>query len=89
MALPIALQVGMVACYGNCQSNQSSVGLIMPPSVRFGTIYHIWEGGTPTVQVGDNVMFNESDVQSRIVTEENLTFTIVPARLATKEPIPL
>lgn len=85
--LPITLATGQVAIYGtgttvspNGLSNINADGIL-----RWGSIYQVWPGGETYIYGNDNVMFNEKDVVCRIVSSANIPYTIIPARLATKQ----
>jgi hypothetical protein len=61
MSLPAYLGVGLFSIYG--MGNQVGVnGIVAPPEYRFSTVYNIWNGGDVNVQIGDSVMYKESDV---------------------------
>jgi hypothetical protein len=86
MPLPFNLPVGMVAVYGAGYNDTSPFGITMPSNFKYGTVYHIWSGGTAYMATNDIIMFREEDVRDRVViASNNNTYTIVPARLATKQ----
>lgn len=88
MSFPIKLQAGLVAVYGLGYNDTSPFGVIMPNNYKYGTIYNIWDGGTTFMAVYDIIMFREQDVDTRIVVSPfNHNYTIVPARLATKQEV--
>lgn len=88
MSFPIKLQTGLVAVYGQGYNDTNPFGIIMPNNFKFGSIYNIWDGGSPFVTLYDIIMFREEDVNARIVTSPfNHNYTIVPARLATKQNV--
>lgn len=87
-ALPISLPNGVVSIYG-MGTGVSTTGIELASqdsSVRFGSIYQIYDGGAVFVYGGDNVMFLEKDVLGR-VTYGGIPYTLIPARLVTKENI--
>ena len=85
--LPIILPAGTVAVYGvgDTVPNRMPSGVLVESEFRFGTIYGIWDGGAPYIYGGDIVFWKDGSEQVRIVTDENLTYTILPARLVTKD----
>lgn len=89
MALPIILPSGTIAVYGVGQSGAMPSGVIVETTWRFGTIYNIWDGGATFVYGGDVVMWKDGNEYTRLATTEG-TWTIIPARLVTKDipPIP-
>ena len=91
MALNITLPSGVVAIYGigaQASSPQSATpqGIVLDASYRYGTIYNIWDGGATYVYGGDIVFWEEGKQYCRVVTEENLTYTLVKFNNITKEP---
>lgn len=86
MSLPITLPIGVVAVYGNGYNDTNPFGIVMPANYKFGSVYNIWDGGSPYMAVYDKIMFREQDVVQRIVlASNNHPYTLVPARLATKQ----
>jgi hypothetical protein len=87
MPLPFNLPVGTVAVYGSGAADfPNPFSIAMPADYRYGTVYHIWSGGGAYMATNDVVMFPESSVVSRfILSSDNNTYTVVPARLATKQ----
>ena len=94
MSLPIILPSGIVAVYGaGVQASNPDTampsGVILPSDFRYGTVYNIWDGGATYIYGGDVIYWKEDNTVVRIVTENNLTYSLVPARLATKDtPLP-
>jgi len=88
--LPIVLPIGHIAIYGTgTMVSSSGVANTAPNGIlRWGSIYQVWDGGATYIYGGDTVMFKESDVVCRIASQ-NIPYTIVPARLATKDNPPL
>lgn len=85
--VPFPLPAGYVLVYGT-GINQSLSGIIpTSDNFRFATIYQIWDGGSPYVQEGENVMF---DV--RLATDSfyfnGAPYTMIPARIVTKDIAP-
>jgi hypothetical protein len=89
MAFSLNLPAGYIAVYGMGVSQGASgiTGISATSNLKFGTIYNVWAGGETYVYGGDNVMFREQDVTCRVISEHN-PYTILPARLATKEILP-
>ena len=85
MSLPIILSTGQIAIYGS-GALVSSNGIIVNPfnEYKYGSVYHIWAGGETYIYGFDSVAFRERDVVNRINYGDD-TFTIVPARLVTRE----
>lgn len=86
----IILPTGMIAVYG--PGYQTAGGMGMPSGVilgdnfRFGTVYNIWDGGATYVYGGNVVWWDETTVEpARIVTQTLETYTLLPARLVTKD----
>jgi len=94
MSLPIVLPFGTVAVYGDGvqgSTPQTAMpsGAIIPPNYRYGTVYNIWAGGEAYVYGGDIVYWKEGDQIARVVTSNNLTYSIVPAKLVTIDIEPI
>lgn len=91
MAIPIILPAGMIAVYGDGTisdaTNRMPSGALLPPNYRFGTVYNIWDGGATYVYGGDVVYWKDGVEQARIVTNDNLTYTLLAARLVTTDSI--
>lgn len=90
-SLPIILNPGEVAVYGTGNPDQSNPAFVSPNGTvfdqnqKYGTVYNIWDGGAPYIYGGDVVIFKEQDVICRIVTSNQLTYTILPvAKLVTQ-----
>lgn len=84
--LPIDLPNGVVAVYG-MGTTVSSTGIEIidqKSPIRFGQVYQVYAGGAVFVYNGDYVMFNNDEVVGRIVYQ-TVPYTLVPARLVTKE----
>lgn len=85
MSVPINLPIGYVLVYG-MGTGVSSSGIQLPTEqspLRFGTIYQIWDGGAPFIYGNDNVMFDNNDGVRLVFS--NIPYTMIPARLVTKE----
>lgn len=94
MSLPIVLPFGTVAVYGDGvqgSTPQTAMpsGAIIEPSYKYGTVYHIWSGGESYVYGGDIVYWKDGSQLARIVTAENITYTVLPARLVTIDVEPI
>lgn len=85
--LPVYLGLGMVAIYGG--GIQQSMSGITPTlkgqQFKFGTIYQI--NTVSGFQIGNSVMFRESDVQCRLAIDV-LTYTVVEAARLVLTDIP-
>lgn len=84
MAIPAVLPNGMVLVYG--WGHTQGISGIVPTTQRFlfATVYQIWDGGEVFVYGGDNVMWKEGDEYCKL-TYANNPYTMIPARLVTKE----
>lgn len=88
MSLPFTLPPGIVAVYGEGYWGVTPLGVTIPENFRMGTVYNIWDGGIAYVYQG-TVMWKEGSQYARIVTNENLTYTLLyGAQLATEQPPP-
>lgn len=85
-SLPFTLKAGQVLVYGmGTDVSPSGISNISADgALRWGSIYQVWPGGETYIYGGDNVMFNENDVVCRLAYN-NIPYTVVPARLATKQ----
>jgi hypothetical protein len=84
--LPVTLPNGVLAIYG-MGTKVSSTGIVNideQSPMRYGTVYQIYDGGEVFIYGGSNVMFNNNEIVCRVVSE-NIPYTLVPARLVTKE----
>lgn len=86
MNLPIELPVGYVLVYGTGTTvSTSGVQIVGEDSpVRYGSVYQIWDGGAAFIYGGDNVMFKDDDIYCRLLYN-NIPYTMIPARLVTKQ----
>lgn len=87
-SLPISLPNGIIAIYG-MGTAVSTTGIELTGQnnpLRFGSVYQIYDGGAVFIYGGDNVMFSETDVMGRVVYS-GIPYTLIPARLVTKENI--
>lgn len=84
--LPIILPTGYVAVYGTGSSlSPNGITNINPDGpMKWGSIYQVWPGGETYIYGNDNVMFLENDVTCRL-SYSNIPYTIIPARLVTKQ----
>lgn len=80
---PIILPVGVIAVYGSGDVGTMPSGVIIESNSRYGTVYNIWDGGATYVYGGDVVYWKEGNQVARIVTSDNNTYTLLPARLVT------
>ncbi len=91
MSLPIVLPTGYVLIYGEgmTRNNTGGTSQIVADNTdfRFGTVYQIWSGGTPFIYGSGMVMFNNSDVQCRLLYNDYPYTLIHAARLAITEDI--
>lgn len=85
MALPITLASGYVAIYGTgtTQSPSGIANTSADGNIRWGEVYQVWSGGDAYVYGGDIVQFDNRQVTSRLLYND-YTYTVVPARLVTK-----
>lgn len=65
MGLPSYLATGLLSMYG-IGSNTSSWGVIASPGFSFNYVYDIWDGGGNGLNVGDLILYRESDVVCRL-----------------------
>jgi hypothetical protein len=88
MVLPVYLNLGMVAVYGpGIQTSMSGIApTLIGQAFKFGTIYQM--NSVSDFRVGDSVMFRESDVQCRLATQNNLTYTVLEAARLVLTDIP-
>ena len=86
--LPTTLPNGFILIYGEGVTT-SNTGITPDNTVfKFGTISQVFDGGGTFVNVNDQVMFKEEDVEVRLYYL-NWPYTMIPARLVTKEtPLP-
>lgn len=85
MSFPFVLPPGMVAVYGPGVWMPTPSGLTLPQDYRVGTVYNIWDGGATYVYGGDTVFWKEGSTEVRVASFGGTTYTIVPARLVTKD----
>jgi len=91
MSLPIILASGRVAVYGAgspASSPQTATpqGLVLTPNYLKGTVYNIWDGGATYVYGGDIVYWKDGEQECRVVTEDNLTYTLLKFENLVTEP---
>lgn len=86
--LPISLPNGVIAIYGiGTTVSTTGIGLTGQNNpIRFGSVYQIYDGGAVFIYGGDSVMFSETDVMNRVIYG-GIPYTLIPARLVTKEEI--
>lgn len=87
MSLPFTLSSGQVAIYGmgTATSPSGITNIEASGDLRWGSIYQIWSGGGAYIYGGDNVMFRNGDIAYRVVDTNNIPYTIIQARLVTKQ----
>jgi hypothetical protein len=84
-ALPVYLMDGIVAIYGSGVASGMSGLRASTSGWKFGTVYQIGQMQQGTA-VGSSVLFKEGDIKCRLVTQNNLTYTLVEeARLVLTE----
>lgn len=77
MALSAVLGPGLVSIYGAGSNTSTVTGMIVPDNrFFFGVIDQTWNGLPGNVSVGQSVLFQESDVFSRLVYD-NQTYTLI------------
>ncbi len=87
--LPITLKAGTIAVYG--AGRETSTELPTPAGVNWGedylmgTVYNIWSGGATYIYPNQVVTWKKGTEVCRIATQENITYTVLPARLVTKD----
>lgn len=84
MSLPITLNVGTVAVYGDGSTGTTPQGILLGTDMKWGSIYNVWDGGQVFVYSGDTVTFKENDVIVRLAIG-SAHYTILPCKLVTKE----
>lgn len=88
MSIPVIIPRGYIVVYG--ESLESPNGLVVGnTNFRFGSVYQIWSGGETYVYGGDNVMFDVNKVEARLAypPSEYLNYSLIPARLVTKQEV--
>jgi hypothetical protein len=83
-AFPIILPSGVIAVYGVGLATASTSGFVPTEGYLFGVVDKVWDGGETFVYGGDSVLFSDKDVIERL-TFTSGTYTLIPARLVTKE----
>lgn len=77
MALSAVLGPGLVSIYGAGSNTSTVTGMIVPDNrFFFGVIDQTWNGLPGNVTVGQSVLFQESDVFTRLVYD-NQTYTLI------------
>jgi hypothetical protein len=85
MPIPITLLPGYVAIYGTGTAvSNTGIEQAGGSNLRYGSVYKVWDGGAAYIYGNDNVYFKEEDVFVRLVYA-SWPYTIIPARLVTKE----
>jgi hypothetical protein len=77
MALSAILGPGLISIYGAGSNTSTVTGMIVPDNrFFFGVVDQTWNGLPGNVSVGQSVLFQESDVFSRLVYD-NQTYTLI------------
>jgi hypothetical protein len=77
MALSAILGPGLISIYGAGSNTSTVTGMVVPDNrFFFGVIDQTWNGLPGNVSVGQSVLFQESDVFSRLVYD-NQTYTLI------------
>lgn len=77
MALSAILGPGLVSIYGAGSNTSTVTGMVVPNGTFFfGVIDQTWNGLPGNVTVGQSVLFQESDVFTRLVYD-NQTYTLI------------
>lgn len=88
MALPAYLPYGFVSIYG-VGTPVGTLGMTPPPGYLFGVIYQIAQHEIEWATVGNNVLFNNSDVVCRLAYANSPYTLIEEAKLVLREePLP-
>jgi len=75
--LSAILGPGLVSIYGAGSNTSTVTGMIVPNNqFFFGIIDQTWNGVPGNVSVGQSVLFQESDVFTRLVYD-NTTYTLI------------
>jgi len=81
----IILPVGYASIYGlGSYTSPSGALVVSEQDFKFGSVYGIYAGGEVFIYGGDVVMFKEADVAYRYQVD-GVPYTVIPARLATKQ----
>ena len=77
MALSAVLGSGLISIYGAGSNTSTVTGMIVPDNrFFFGVIDQTWNGVNGNVTIGQSVLFQESDVFTRLVYD-NQTYTLI------------
>lgn len=75
--LSAILGPGLVSIYGAGSSSSSLTGMVVPNgSFFFGIVDQTWNGVPGNVSVGQSILFQESDVFTRLVYN-GTTYTLI------------
>ena len=75
--LSAVLGPGLVSIYGAGTNASTVTGMVVPgPNFFFGVIDQTWNGLNGNLSVGQSVLFQESDVFTRLVYN-NETYTLI------------
>jgi len=86
MSLPVFLPYNIVSIYGI--GSTTGVSSIVPPTgYLFGDIDQVSQYGIEWANIGDNVLFKESDIQCRLAyPPDNTSYTLIEeARLVIRD----
>lgn len=86
MPLPIYLPYGVVSIYG-IGDNVGISGIKPPKDFLWGNVDQVSQYGIVWAKPGDNVLFNDNDVQCRLAyATDNTSYTIIAeAKLVCRE----
>lgn len=85
-SIPLTLPNGYILVYGWGSTESMSGVANNTPGFLFGSVYQIWDGGTTYVYGGDEVMWNDKNEFCKL-TYSGVPYTMLPARLVTKQEI--
>lgn len=75
--LSAILGPGLISIYGAGSSSSSLTGMVVPNgSFFFGVVDQTWNGVPGNVSVGQSILFQESDVFTRLVYN-GATYTLI------------
>jgi hypothetical protein len=87
--LSAVLGPGLVSIYGAGTNASTVTGMVVPsPNFFFGVIDQTWNGLNGNLSVGQSVLFQESDVFTRLVYN-NDTYTLIQEDRAILIELPL
>ena len=88
MSVPIILPNGSILVYGWGTARDGSEGFVTPSTQRFvfGTVYQIWDGGSPFIYGGDQVMWKDGSELCKLVYAGK-PYTFLEFKAASKQQI--